>query len=330
MSADTTTEVVQTAAQTADSSARQSLWMILAAFAFSAMGVCVKLASAHYSTGEIVFYRSIIGVALMGAILHRSGQGVRTPYFLSHIKRSVFGVTSLLLWFTSISLLPLATAMTLNYMSPVWIALIIGAGAALAGKPGGADRRMVTAIVMSFVGVVCLLQPSVGGSQLALAGGMIGLVSGVFTALAYVEVRQLGDLGENEARIVFYFSLLSAIAGGAWMLIGGAHSHTWSGAGLLVAVGLLATLGQTSMTRAYKRGNTLLTANLQYTGIVFASGWGMLLWNDHLNALSWAGMALIIGSGIVTTVMRARQSGTEHPTPQTAVSGPEAEVHPEV
>ena len=230
MSADTTTEVHHTAVQTADNSARQSLWMILAAFAFSAMGVCVKLASAHYSTGEIVFYRSIIGVALMGAILQRSGQGVRTPYFLSHIKRSVFGVTSLLLWFTSISLLPLATAMTLNYMSPVWIALIIGAGAALAGKPGGADRRMVVAIVMSFVGVVCLLQPNMGGSQLALAGGMIGLVSGVFTALAYVEVRQLGDLGENEARIVFYFSLLSAIAGGVWMLIGGAQPHTWSGA----------------------------------------------------------------------------------------------------
>jgi len=330
MSADTSTAVTNTAAQTADSSSRQSLWMILAAFAFSAMGVCVKLASAHYSTGEIVFYRSIIGVVLMGAILHRSGHGVRTPYFLSHIKRSVFGVTSLLLWFTSISLLPLATAMTLNYMSPVWIALIIGAGAALAGKPGGADRRMVAAIVMSFVGVVCLLQPSMGGSQLAMAGGMIGLVSGVFTALAYVEVRQLGDLGENEARIVFYFSLLSAIAGGVWMLIGGAQPHTWSGAGLLLAVGLLATLGQTSMTRAYKRGNTLLTANLQYTGIVFASGWGMLLWHDHLNALSWAGMALIIGSGIVTTVMRARQSGAEHPTPQTAVSGPEAEIHPEV
>ena len=218
MSADTTTEVHHTAVQTADNSARQSLWMILAAFAFSAMGVCVKLASAHYSTGEIVFYRSIIGVALMGAILQRSGQGVRTPYFLSHIKRSVFGVTSLLLWFTSISLLPLATAMTLNYMSPVWIALIIGAGAALAGKPGGADRRMVVAIVMSFVGVVCLLQPNMGGSQLALAGGMIGLVSGVFTALAYVEVRQLGDLArmstDNALRVGSVGAMLAALLTG--------------------------------------------------------------------------------------------------------------------
>jgi S-adenosylmethionine uptake transporter len=328
MSANTTTEVVQTAAQTADNASRQSLWMILAAFAFSAMGVCVKLASAHYSTGEIVFYRSVIGMIVMGAILAKTGAGIRTPYLTSHIKRSVFGVTSLLLWFTSISLLPLATAMTLNYMSPVWIALIIGAGATLAGKTGGADRKMVSAILMSFIGVICLLQPSVGASQ--MTGGMVGLVSGVFTALAYVEVRQLGDLGENEARIVFYFSLISAIAGGVWMLIGGAQSHTWHSAGLLLAVGLLATLGQTAMTRAYKRGNTLLTANLQYTGIVFASGWGMLLWHDHLNALSWLGMALIIGSGIVTTVMRARQSGTEHPTPQTAVSGPQAEIHPEV
>lgn len=146
-----------TAIQTADSSSRQSLWMILAAFAFSAMGVCVKLASAHYSTGEIVFYRSVIGMTLMGAILAKTGAGIRTPYLTAHIKRSVFGVTSLLLWFTSISLLPLATAMTLNYMSPVWIALIIGAGAAMAGKAAGADKKMVAAILMSFVGVLCLL-----------------------------------------------------------------------------------------------------------------------------------------------------------------------------
>ena len=92
MPADTSTAVTHTAAQTAESSSRQSLWMILAAFAFSAMGVCVKLASAHYSTGEIVFYRSIIGVVLMGAILQRSGQGGGPPDVLSHINRSGVGV----------------------------------------------------------------------------------------------------------------------------------------------------------------------------------------------------------------------------------------------
>lgn len=247
-----------------------------------------------------------------------------------HIKRSLFGVTALLLWFTSITLLPLATAMTLNYMSPVWIALILGAGAALAGTRGaGADRKLIGAILMSFAGVLCLLQPSVGKDQ--LTGGLIGLISGIFTALAYVEVRQLGQLGEPEGRIVFYFSAVGMVVGLGWMLIGGVRPHSWHGAALLLGIGILATLGQTAMTRAYKRGNTLLTANLQYAGIVFSSLWGMLVWSDKLNWLSWLGMALIIASGIATTLTRAREdTAGRQPTSATPLRSPEAEVHPEV
>ena len=306
----------------------QSLWMLFAAFSFSLMGVGVKLASEFYNTGEIVFYRSLIGVLIMWALLAAQGTPVRTPQMAVHIKRSVFGVTALLLWFTSITYLPLATAMTLNYMSPVWIALILGAGAALAGTGGGADRKLIGAILLSFAGVLCLLQPSVGKDQ--LTGGLIGLISGMFTALAYVEVRQLGQLGEPEGRIVFYFSLVGMVVGLIWMLYAGPSRHSWHGAGLLLAIGILATLGQTSMTRAYKRGNTLLTANLQYAGIVFSSLWGMMIWSDRLNWVSWLGMALIIASGIATTLMRARQSTDSQPTAATPVKSPEAEVHPEV
>ena len=221
----------------------QSLWMLFAAFSFSLMGVGVKLASELYTTGEIVFYRSLIGVTIMWIMLRSQGVSVRTPHMVTHIKRSIFGVTALLLWFTSITLLPLATAMTLNYMSPVWIALILGASAALAGSAGPADKKLIGAILLSFAGVICLLQPSVGKDQ--LAGGMIGLVSGVFTALAYVEVRQLGQLGEPEGRIVFYFSGVGLVCGLVWMLFTGVSAHTWHGAGLLLAIGILATLGQT-------------------------------------------------------------------------------------
>ncbi len=305
----------------------QSLWMLFAAFAFSLMGVGVKLASEIYATGEIVFYRSLIGVIIMWTVLASSGTSVRTPHMAMHIKRSLFGVTALLLWFTSITMLPLATAMTLNYMSPVWIALILGAGAALTGT-GGADRKLIGAILLSFGGVICLLQPSVGHNQ--LTGGLIGLISGMFTALAYVEVRQLGQLGEPEGRIVFYFSAVGMVVGLAWMLFTGPSAHTWRGAGLLLAIGILATLGQTAMTRAYKRGNTLLTANLQYAGIVFSSLWGMIVWRDQLNWLSWVGMALIIASGIATTLTRAREGSNRQPTADTPVKSAEAEVHPEV
>lgn len=306
----------------------QSLWMLFAAFSFSLMGVGVKLASELYTTGEIVFYRSLIGVTIMWVVLSSSGIPVRTPHMTMHIKRSLFGVTALLLWFTSITLLPLATAMTLNYMSPVWIALILGAGAALAGVRGSADPKLIGAILMSFAGVLCLLQPSVGKDQ--LLGGLIGLISGVFTALAYVEVRQLGQLGEPEGRIVFYFSLVGLAVGLVWMLFAGTSTHSWRGVGMLLAIGVLATLGQTSMTRAYKRGNTLLTANLQYAGIVFSSLWGMLIWDDRLNWLSWLGMGLIIASGIATTLSRAKESTNQQPTAATPVKSAEAEVHPEV
>jgi len=305
----------------------QSLWMLFAAFSFSLMGVGVKLASELYTTGEIVFYRCLTGVIIMWIVLARARVPIRTPYMVMHIKRSVFGTTALLLWFTSISLLPLATAMTLNYMSPVWIALILGAGAALAGKGAMTDRKLVGAILLSFAGVVFLLQPSVGKEQ--LTGGLIGLISGVFTALAYVEVRQLGQIGEPEGRIVFYFSLVGAIVGLAWMLYAGPTPHTWRGVWLLLAIGILATLGQASMTRAYKRGNTLLTANLQYAGIVFSSLWGMMVWSDRLNWISWLGMALIVASGIGTTLARARET-TATATAATPVASPEAEVHPEV
>ncbi|MGY8523893.1 DMT family transporter [Paracidovorax citrulli] len=306
----------------------QSLWMLFAAFSFSLMGVGVKLASELYNTGEIVFYRSIISVVIVWAVLASKGISVRTPHMTTHVKRSLFGVTALMLWFTSISLLPLATAMTLNYMSPVWIAIIIGAGAALAGTRGPADKKLIGAIVLSFAGVICLLQPSVGKDQ--LTGGLVGLISGIFTAFAYVEVRQLGQLGEPEGRIVFYFSSVGAVVGLVWMLLTGTSSHSWYGVALLLAIGILATLGQTSMTRAYKRGNTLLTANLQYAGIVFSSLWGMMIWDDALNWLAWIGMGLIIASGVATTLTRARETTGRQPTAATPVKSAEAEVHPEV
>lgn len=305
----------------------QSLWMLVAAFSFSLMGVCVKLASETFTTGEIMFYRCLIGVFLITWLMRRNGESIRTPHLISHIKRSAFGLSALMMMFYCLSQLPLATALTLNYMSPIWIALILSAGAVFASKRGpDTDRRLLLSILLSFAGVICLLQPSVDASQ--FAAGLIGLISGFFTALAYVEVRALGRLGESENRIVFYFSTIGLGLGLVWMCLTGISEYTWSGMGLLLATGVTATIGQTTLTRAYKRGNTLLTANLQYAGIVFGCGWGILIWQDRLDWLSWLGMAMIITSGVATTLIRAREDAR---AAQAAVATPpEAEVHPEV
>ena len=105
------------------------LLMVGAAFLFALMGVCVKFASAHYDAGEIVFYRSLVGLVLMTAVLRLRRVDWRTTVPAMHFWRSLSGATALCLWFYAIGGLPLATAITLNYMSSVWIALFLIGGA---------------------------------------------------------------------------------------------------------------------------------------------------------------------------------------------------------
>ena len=95
---------------------------------FATMGVCVKLASALYPPGEIVFYRGLVGVLLAYAVTRAQRGSLRTRVPAMHFWRSLCGVLSLVLWFHAIGGLPLATAVTLNYLSSVWMALFLLAG----------------------------------------------------------------------------------------------------------------------------------------------------------------------------------------------------------
>ena len=103
----------------------QAIWMVLSAFLIASMGVCVKFASAYFTSAELVFYRGVVSVVFMAAYAHIHGTSLRTRYAGMHAWRSVIGVTSLSAWFYAIGHLPLATAMTLNYMSGVWIAAFL-------------------------------------------------------------------------------------------------------------------------------------------------------------------------------------------------------------
>ncbi|HXS29564.1 MAG TPA: EamA family transporter, partial [Steroidobacteraceae bacterium] len=107
-------------------------WLMLgAALLFSLMAVCVKWASASYSAGELVFYRSVVGALFIAVLARLRGRTLRTAMPAMHFWRCASGVVSLALWFYALGALPLATAMTLNYMSSVWMALFL-VGAALA------------------------------------------------------------------------------------------------------------------------------------------------------------------------------------------------------
>ena len=278
--------------------------MVTASFLFATMGVCVKLASSHYAAGEIVFYRGLTGALMMLALARWQGGTLHTKVPAMHFWRSLAGVTALSLWFYSIGKLPLATAMTLNYMSSVWMALFLVGGAVALGH-GRIDGRLIGTVLLGFAGVALILRPTIDEQQLWY--GLIGLISGIFSATAYLQVTALGRAGEPEYRIVFYFSL-GGVAAGALTLLwsGGLHAHTWDGAGLLFAVGLLATVAQFLMTRAYSTGRTLVNASLQYLGIAFSFTYGVLLFDDRMTWMALLGMLLIVGAGLSATLLRSR------------------------
>ncbi|WP_292931278.1 DMT family transporter [Noviherbaspirillum sp.] len=298
----------------------QSLWMLFASFAFSIMGVCVKLASSTYSVAEIVTYRGIVGVIFMAGLTLVRGGSLRTSLPGAHLSRGLVGVTALSMWFYSIGKLPIATGMTLNYMAPIWIAAILFT-VGWWHRQNRFEWGLASAIAFSFVGVTLLLRPSFHADQ--WFAGLVGLASGILSALAYLQVKKLGQMGEPEYRVVFYFSLTGLVAGLAGTLAGngsltGLHEHSAKGLILLLSIGVTATLAQVAMTRAYHLGKTLVTANLQYSGIVFSSIWGILIWGDVLSWLGWLGIAIILASGIAATYYNTRNAGVGTKNPSIA------------
>ncbi|MFL6693845.1 MAG: DMT family transporter, partial [Ramlibacter sp.] len=210
-------------------------------------------------------------------------------------------------WFYAIAGLPLATAMTLNYMSSVWIAAFLVGGALLAWDPRTGPTRqgpLALAVLAGFAGVVLMLRPTIDQDQ--VFAGVVGLLSGLSSAFAYMQVMALGRVGEPESRTVFYFAAGSAIAGAIAVPLMGVSDWSWSHAAWLLPVGLFASLGQWCMTRAYSHGATLVVASLQYSCIVFGAFYSVLLFGDSMPAMGWLGMALIVASGLAATVLRAR------------------------
>ncbi len=271
----------------------QSLWMIVASVLFAGMGVCVKLASETHSAVEITFWRSFISLLLMYGLVRLRGIPLATVHWRWQITRGAVGFVALLCSFFAITLLPLATAVTLNYTSAIFLALYLGmAGARL-------RAGLIGALALGLVGVGLLLKPSFQAE--ALSGELIGLASGMLAGMAYFSVRKLGSLGESESRTVFYFSLVSSIGSGVWLLFSPWHAIDGRSGLLLLGVAGCATVAQLAMTRAYSRGKTLMSAALAYSTVVFSSLFGMVIWGEVLDASAWAAIGLIILSGIAAT-----------------------------
>lgn len=273
----------------------QSLWMVLATLFFAFGGLCVKLAAAGTSSVMIVGARGLMGVLIAGGWAWLHHYSLKTPHPWAHARRSGSGATSVLLFTYALTQLPLAAGTTLNYTSAIWLGLLMCLGAWWRGKPLP-SKALLACVLVGFAGVVLLLRPSLEEGK-ALAYGL-GLFSGLLSALAYSQIKLLGQYQEPEWRIVFYQSLTLVLAASLLVPIfgfGWANNETLL---YMLGNGILATLGQTALTRAYAKGGTLLTSSLQYLAVVFAAFLGAAFVGDALTASDYAAILIIVGSGL--------------------------------
>jgi drug/metabolite transporter (DMT)-like permease len=270
-----------------------SLWMLVAAFGFAVMGALVKAGAAKFSSMELVFYRSVFGLFTILGIAILQGRALKTPVMTKQMSRAVVGFLSLVCFFIALAHLPLATAITLNYTSPLFVAVLLPF--TLKEKP---TKLLYLAILLGFIGVVLLLKPSLQGSEALY--GILGLLSGFGAAWAYIYIKQLANMGEPDWRTVFYFTLLSTIGAAAWMLPYRFTPVTWGDLPIIIGLGFSATLAQLAMTRAYRTGNTLTVASLAYTTVVFASLFGVWIWQETLSMSEHFSIGIIIVGGLIS------------------------------
>lgn len=278
-------------------------WMVVSAFFFALMGVFVKQGSAHFSFLELVFWRTAISAIILVIMGSITGGSLKTQYFKAHFLRALFGYGGVLLFFYAMTKLPLATAVTLNYTSPMFLALL-----SFLCLKEQVSINVVIGLCLGFVGILLLLQPDFQGDE--WIAGMMGLGSGFLAALAYLQVRELAQLGEPEWRIVLYFALISTAIGAVLVSVSQWHQIDIANVSYLLGLGVTATIAQLALTRAYKVGRKFFVASLSYLAVICSCVFSVLLFGDILHEQDILAIAIIIISGLLTSLRRPKQAAT--------------------
>ena len=272
------------------------LGMVASALSFSLMGVCVKQVGGRIPAAEVVFARAIVSVALSWWLLHRAGIPAWGKRRWLLIWRGAIGTAALLCVYAALAALPLAAATVLQYLYPPFTALLAWL---MLGEPIG--KRVLAAMALGWLGVLLVAQPAgllQGGATLALVPVLIAIAGALFTAFAYVSVRSLGT-SEHPLVIVFYFPLvalpLSLPLVALNPVLPTPAELLW-----LVGVGVFTQLGQVYLTRSLTALPAARATAISYVQVLFAGGWGWLLFGESIDSWTIAGAGLVLAATLVS------------------------------
>ena len=306
---------------------RAILLKLISAFLFAIMSVLVRYLGERYPVGQIVFFRSLFAllpVVIIYAWRRELATAVRTTRLLGHAGRGAISIGGMFLNFSSLARLPLVDATAIQFAAP----FITVAMSAVVLKERVRAYRW-TAVIVGFFGILVMLAPYFEPSQhtAITAATTLGLgfaIAGAFcNAGAVIQTRRLTET-EATSSIVFYFSIICALAGLAtWPL--GWVKPTWIEFAALVTTGLCGGLAHILLTESYRWAPASLIAPFDYTSMLWAFVLGYLVFGEVPTAFVFLGALIIAGAGLFVIWRERRLGRARSPTglgPPTGTSAP--------
>ena len=267
-------------------------FILLAAFGFSLMTFFVRI-SGDLPTMQKAFFRNFVALIVASSAIIKSGQGFhigkgnRLDVFL----RSAFGTAGLIANFYAVDRLGIADANMLNKLSP-FFAIILSIFI-LKEIPSRFD---ILTTIIAFIGALFIIRPT--GTFTAVFPALVGLFGGFGAGTAYVFVRKVSNKGVKTPVIVFAFSLFSCIVTLPFLIADYTPMAPIQWLYLILA-GVSASLGQFSITTAYKYAPAKEISVFDYTQVIFAALLGIIFLGEVPVAQSIIGYTIIIGVALI-------------------------------
>lgn len=270
--------------------------MLLATFFFSLMNVFIKQL-AHIPAMEIVFFRCLISLFICIYGIRQAGYDWKGNNKTELILRGVFGTIALFCFFLTIQNAPLASAVTLQYLSPIFTTLI-----AVFFLKEKVKFWQWLCYLSAFGGVLVIKGYD---SRIQLLYLFTGIISGLFSALAYNMVRSLQGK-EPTLVVVLHFQIVGVIAGFIitlfdWVL----PTNIWDWI-YLFAIGLTTHLGQVHLTKALHYEKASNVSILIYSGLIYALFFGYFVFGETYSSEVFLGILIVVISVIVSVLLKKK------------------------
>lgn len=276
---------------------RGGLLMLAAAFFFSCMSALIRLAAAELHPFQIAFFRNLFGLMFMLPWLLRHGRGgLRTERMGLYWLRAFLGVTAMFAFFWTLTVLPLAEAVSLSFTAPLFVTV----GAALVLRERVRMRRW-TATLIGFAGTLIILRP---GAESITLPAMVALGAAAAMAASVLIIKSLSGTEPHQAIVTYMvllmtpLSLLPALAFWGWPSM-----TVWL---LLLALGGCGTAGHLLFTQAMQSADASLVMPLDFFRLPIVAALGYLLFDQTVDAWTWVGAVVIFSSGVYIAHREAR------------------------